>query len=169
MGGTISVTSVPGEGSVFNVDLPIYEAPTIHTRTHATHGPSGRIAAMDVLLVEDDATIAEVIVALLARLGHRATHVVNGLAALAELKAARHEIALIDLDLPGIDGLQLARLLRAGGHLLPLVAVTARSVGDEEAQIRAAGMDALLRKPLTSDMLGHAIAAAIAGRSEAAA
>jgi len=169
MGGTISVTSVPGEGSVFNVDLPIYEAPTIHTRTHAAHAPAGALAAMDVLLVEDDATVAEVIVGLLARLGHRTTHVVNGLAALAELKTARHEIALIDLDLPGIDGLQLARLLRAGGHLLPLVAVTARSVGDEEAQIRAAGMDALLRKPLTSEMLGNAIAAAIADRSDAVA
>jgi CheY-like chemotaxis protein len=169
MGATISVTSVPGEGSVFNVDLPIYEAPTIHTRTHASHVAAGALAAMDVLLVEDDETIAEVIVGLLARLGHRATHVSNGLAALAELKTARHEIALVDLDLPGIDGLQLARLLRGGGHLLPLVAVTARSVGDEEAQIRAAGMDALLRKPLTSEMLGIAIAAAIADRSDAAA
>ncbi|WP_395682275.1 two-component regulator propeller domain-containing protein [Dokdonella sp.] len=169
MGGTISVTSVPGEGSVFNVDLPIYEAPTIHTRAHAAHAPAGKLAAMDVLLIEDDATVAEVIVGLLARLGHRTTHVTNGLAAMAELKAARHEIALVDLDLPGIDGLQLARLLRAGGHLLPLVAVTARSVGDEEAQIRAAGMDALLRKPLTSEMLGNAIAAAIADRSEAVA
>jgi len=169
MGGTISVTSVPGEGSVFNVDLPIYEVPTVHTRAPALQASAGALAAMDVLLVEDDATIAEVIVGLLARLGHRTTHVVNGLAALAELKAGRHEIALVDLDLPGIDGLQLARLLRAGGHLLPLVAVTARSVGDEEAQIRAAGMDVLLRKPLTSEMLGHAIAAAIADRADAVA
>ncbi|MCW5579566.1 MAG: response regulator, partial [Dokdonella sp.] len=62
-------------------------------------------------------------------------------------------------DLPGIDGLQLARMIRAGiAPTLPLIAVTARSVGDEEAQVRAAGMNALLRKPLTGALLAAAIA-----------
>jgi signal transduction histidine kinase/CheY-like chemotaxis protein/streptogramin lyase len=164
MGGTIAVTSTLGEGSIFVVDLPIYEAPTVHTRTHAASAAVDASAALDVLLVEDDATVAEVVIGLLGRLGHRGTHVANGLAALAELKAAHYDVALIDLDLPGIDGLQLARMLRAGAHAhLPMVAVTARSVGDEEAQIRAAGMDALLRKPLTSAMLAETIAIALAG------
>lgn len=166
MGGTIAVSSTPGEGSTFDLDLPIYEAPTVHTRAPTAKASSAPTAALDVLLVEDDATVAEVVVALLARLGHRAKHVVNALAALAELKSAHYDIALIDLDLPGIDGLQLSRMLRAGGHAkLPLVAVTARSVGDEEAQIRAAGIDTLLRKPLTSEMLGSAIFAACSERA----
>ena len=111
-----------------------------------------------LLLVEDDATVAEVIAGLLATLGHRTRHVGNGLAALAELKSASYDIALLDLDLPGIDGLQLARTIRAGiAPTLPMIAVTARSVGDEDAQVRAAGMNALLRKPLTAAMLAEVI------------
>ncbi|MGN6518479.1 MAG: two-component regulator propeller domain-containing protein [Dokdonella sp.] len=165
MGGTISVSSRLGEGTTFDVDLPIYEAPTEHTRAAAAAAPTPAPAALDVLLVEDDETVAEVVTGLLGRLGHRASHVVNGLAALAALETRRYDLALVDLDLPGIDGLQLARLLRSKGHAtLPLVAVTARSVGDEDAKIRAAGMDTLLRKPLTSAMLAEAIIAAVANR-----
>ncbi|GAA0707659.1 hybrid sensor histidine kinase/response regulator [Dokdonella soli] len=166
MGGTITVSSTPGEGSVFDVDLPIYEAKqAAHDAAVATARAPDVSAPLDVLLVEDDVTVAEVIVGLLAHLGHRATHVSNGLAALTELKVMRYGLALIDLDLPGIDGLTLARMLRSGGHeTLPLIAVTARSVGDEEAQIREAGMDALLRKPLTTPLLADAMAATLAGR-----
>lgn len=165
MGGTISVSSTLGEGSVFEVDLPIYEA-----ARHAPQAPAGHRAPyverpLDVLLVEDDATVAEVIAGLLTRLGHRPTHVGNGLAALTELKTLRYDLVLIDLDLPGIDGLQLARMLRGSGYAtLPLIAVTARSVGDEEARIREAGMDALLRKPVTTALLSEAIAASMASR-----
>jgi len=165
MGGTIAVSSTLGEGSVFQVDLPIYEA--ARRAPPASPGPRAPYVErpLDVLLVEDDATVAEVVVGLLARLGHRPMHVSNGLAALTELKTLRYDLALIDLDLPGIDGLQLARMLRGNGHAaLPLIAVTARSVGDEEAQIRAAGMDVLLRKPVTTARLAEAIAAAMTSR-----
>ena len=162
MGGKIEVASTPGEGSVFDVDLPVYEAKRASDDVVAPAPRPEVRTRLDVLLVEDDATIAEVVLGLLATLGHRATRVPNGLAALAELKTRRCDVALLDLDLPGIDGLSLARMLRNGGHAtLPLIAVTARSVGDEEAQIRAAGMDVLLRKPVTGALLADAIAAAI--------
>jgi CheY-like chemotaxis protein len=54
-----------------------------------------------------------------------------------------------------VDGFQVARLVRRMEHLdgLPIIAVTARSAGDELAAIREAGMDALLRKPMTGDDL----------------
>jgi len=156
MDGTLSVSSTLGEGSTFTLDLPIRDAPASAASPSAPTRAATR--ALSVLLVEDDATVAEVIVGLLAALGHHARHVGNGLAALAELKSARFDVALLDLDLPGIDGLQLARTVRAGvAPTLPMIAVTARSVGDEEAQIRAAGMNALLRKPLTGAMLAEAI------------
>jgi CheY-like chemotaxis protein len=165
MGGTISVASRLGEGTTFDVDLPIYEVPPEPAGAAAPAAQAATPVALDVLLVEDDETVAEVVTGLLARLGHRAVHVANGLAALAAFEMQRYDLALVDLDLPGIDGLQLARLLRSRGQAaLPLVAVTARSVGDEEAKIRAAGMDALLRKPLTSAMLAEAIAVAGAAR-----
>ena len=126
--------------------------------------------ALDILLVEDDPTVAEVLLGLLAGMGHRAKHAPNGLAALVELKDARFDIALLDLDLPGMDGLKLARMIRAGAVQpdLPMIAVTARSIGDEDLQIRAAGMDGLLRKPVTTGLLDAAIGAVLASRERAA-
>ena len=171
MGGTITVASTPGEGSVFDVDLPIYEASGERPGVVPMHSVITVVpgVALDVLLVEDDATVAEVVSGLLTQLGHRATHAVNGLAALAALESGHFSLVLLDLDLPGIGGLQLARMLRKGRHAdLPLIAVTARSIGDEEAQIRAAGMDVLLRKPVTTALLREVISAALTVRGGAA-
>jgi CheY-like chemotaxis protein len=67
---------------------------------------------------------------------------------------------LLDLDLPGVDGLQVARLIRQGRHAhIWIVSITARSGGDEEARSRAAGMDGFLRKPLTGAQLADALTA----------
>jgi CheY-like chemotaxis protein len=84
----------------------------------------------------------------------------QGLAALAELENGSFDLALLDLDLPGIDGIALARLVRARGHRLPMLALTARSDPDAEPAARAAGMDGFLRKPVTGDMLAGALAGA---------
>lgn len=170
MGGRIEVVSALGAGSTFSVELPLIEAAD---GAAAAAAPAANAATQNlhVLLVEDDATVAEVVAGLLAQLGHRAVHAPNGLVALSELKRAAEpsgpdcfDLLLLDLDLPGIDGLQLARMIRVGergGARLPLIAITARSVGDEEAQIRAAGMDLLLRKPVTLELLRKAVESAI--------
>jgi len=172
MGGKISASSTVGEGSTFDVDLPIYEAQATDATARTAPPPRATVrpGALDVLLVEDDPTVAEVLIGLLASMGHRAKHAANGLAALVELKDARFDLALLDLDLPGMDGLKLSRTIR-GGQIQPnitLIAVTARSIGDEETQIRAAGMDGLLRKPVTAALLDAAIGAAFASRERAA-
>ena len=70
----------------------------------------------------------------------------------------RFDAALLDLDLPGLDGLALARMLRAQGFAAPLLAVTARSDADAEVQARAAGFDDFLRKPVSGAMLAQALA-----------
>ncbi|HVT33866.1 MAG TPA: two-component regulator propeller domain-containing protein [Rhodanobacteraceae bacterium] len=169
MGGRITVASTSGEGSTFDVDLPIYEAPPPGAATAPSPAQSGS-RPLGILLVEDDPTVAQVLVGLLEGMGHRARHAANGLAALVELKSQRFDVALLDLDLPGMDGLQLARMIRTGSLQagLPLVAVTARSIGDEESQVRGAGMDGLLRKPVTAARLEAAIGAALASRTSAA-
>jgi len=170
MGGRIAVTSTLGEGSTFDFDLPIYEAQPASAARAAAASRSARAGALDILLVEDDPTVAEVLLGLLAGMGHRAKHAPNGLAALVDLKDTRFDVALLDLDLPGMDGLKLARMIRAGNVQpdLPMIAVTARSIGDEDTQVRAAGMDGLLRKPVTSALLDTAIGAALLARERAA-
>ena len=67
----------------------------------------------------------------------------------------------VDADLPGLDGLALARMLRAQGFVAPLLAVTARSDADAETQVRAAGFDDFLRKPVSGAVLAQALEAAL--------
>ena len=161
MDGSIEVESKLGNGSRFRVRLPL---PLAQPEAAGAHLPSpganlaGR--ALHLLLVEDDGIVAAVIAGLLAAQGHQVVHVVNGLAALAEFAEARFDAVLLDLDLPGIDGFQIARLLRqqAAGAELPIIAVTARSGGDEEARAREAGMDGFLRKPVSGAQLAAALA-----------
>jgi len=159
MGGRISVESMPGRGTRFLVDLPL---PTADDREPVAVEAAvvDQDQPLSVLLVEDDATIAEVITGLLHARGHRVQAVGHGLAALTEVAVASFDIALLDLDLPGMDGLALARQLRAQGFTAALLAVTARADADAEAHATAAGFDGFLRKPVTGQILADAMASA---------
>jgi signal transduction histidine kinase/CheY-like chemotaxis protein/sugar lactone lactonase YvrE len=172
MGGEIRLDSQVGQGSTFIVILPLREVDvdadrsSLRTDMAPVAEPS---EGLHILLVEDDATVALVVIGLLEAQGHRVRHVVNGLAALIEIEAADYEAALLDLDLPGIDGLTLARMLRANEQRrslprMPLIGVSARSIGDEEALCLAAGMDAFLRKPLSGAVLAEALKTYTRGR-----
>ena len=158
MGGSIELESRLAHGSTFRVRLPLAELSTT-----APPAPVADMAGRShrLLLVEDDTIVAAVIGGLLEQQGHAVVHVVNGLAALAELAHASFDVVLLDLDLPGVDGFQIARLIRqreSTDQHLPIVAVTARSGEQDEARARASGMDGFLRKPLTGDQLTRALA-----------
>jgi len=160
MGGSIRVESRPGLGTRFIVDLPLP-----HVTPAATGIPRAAVSAQErrILLVEDDITVAEVIAGLLRARGHHVVHAAHGLAALGETAGQSFDVALLDLDLPGLDGLALARQLRLGGFNAPLIAITARADAEAEPQARAAGFDDFLRKPVTGDMLADAIQRACDG------
>ncbi|WP_426662396.1 ATP-binding protein [Rhodanobacter aciditrophus] len=163
MGGSIELQSRLGHGSTFLVRLPLIEV------GHAPHGHASPSPAggqpLRLLLVEDDAIVAAVITGLLQQQGHAACHVANGLLALAELDRVAYDAVLLDLDLPGVDGFQVARLIRQreAGKRVPIVAVTARSGEADEARAREAGMDGLLRKPLSGDQLAATLARVLRG------
>jgi ligand-binding sensor domain-containing protein/nitrogen-specific signal transduction histidine kinase/CheY-like chemotaxis protein len=157
MGGWISLHSTPGEGSRFVVDLPLAVVET-STIKHADADAAAPVANCRVLLVEDDATVAEAVGGLLRMQGHAVTHASHALAALAASGRQCFDLAFVDLDLPGMDGITLAPLLHAQGHGLPLIALTARSDPRSESDARTAGMAGFLRKPVTGAMLAAAIA-----------
>ena len=170
MGGSIELESKVAFGSTFHVRLPLAVAHEPAPPASAPgHVPQAR--RLQVLLVEDDTIVAAVVRGLLERAGHEVRYVGNGLAALAELAQAPCDVILLDLDLPGIDGFQIARLIRQReepGQRVPIIAITARSGGDEEARAHAAGMDGFLRKPLTGEQLTDAINAQLAARADEA-
>ena len=156
MGGSIELVSRLAHGSTFRVSLPLAAPVTLSPRV----APVVVQGSYRLLLVEDDSIVAAVIRGLLECQGHSVVHVLNGLAALAELAQEEFDAVLLDLDLPGVDGFQITRLIRQREHTgehLPVVAVTARSGSEDEARAKAAGMDGFLRKPLTGEQLAHAL------------
>ena len=156
MDGGIEVRSAPGEGACFIVRLPLGPV------TLPDASPDARDdvvhVACTMLLVEDDAIVADALSGLLQVQGHRVVHAGHALAALTAVATEGFDVALIDLDLPGMDGLTLARLLRTQGFDRPMTAITARADAEAEPQALDAGFDAFLRKPLTGEMLAEALA-----------
>lgn len=103
-----------------------------------------------VLVVEDDPTVAEVVTGYLARAGYATDHAADGLAALDRAAAFRPHLVVLDLMLPGIDGLEVCRRLRAeGGPAVPVVMLTAR--GEEADRILGLelGADDYVTKPFS--------------------
>ncbi len=170
MGGSITLDSAPGRGSRFQVYLPLPAVAVAAAEADASAAAPATAApsrgAQSVLLLEDDPVIAEVIGGLLRDQGRQVQHAVNGLQALQLLDTHAFDVALVDLDLPGVDGFQWARLARRHprGASLPLIAITARSGGDEEALARHAGMNSFLRKPLSGAQLAESLDAVPAHR-----
>ncbi|NIF29043.1 response regulator transcription factor [Pantoea sp. Tr-811] len=102
---------------------------------------------MRVLLVEDDSMIAQALQDALALAGYAVDWVADGLAAEAALRAQAYDQVLLDLGLPGQDGLQLLQTLRAGDNPVPLLIITARDGLDDRVRGLDGGADDFLQKP----------------------
>jgi signal transduction histidine kinase/DNA-binding response OmpR family regulator len=125
---------------------------------------------LTVLVVEDNAINALLVEAMLARLGHRPTVVDNGVSAVtsvatAHAKGAPYDIVLMDLHLPGMDGICAARRIRAlggEGGRIPIIALTANAAAEDRDDCLAAGIDDFVVKPVDRRRLETAMQAAVA-------
>jgi len=156
MGGTIGAESTPGEGSTFWVALPFErtetpEAPPRSATVVANQFRSG-LRDRHFLVVDDSFINQEVAVKMLGLSGAQATLAANGREALDVLRAApdRFDAVLMDIQMPVMDGLNATRAIRdeLGLKTLPVIALTAGVLAEEQDAARAAGMNGILPKPM---------------------
>jgi PAS domain S-box-containing protein len=125
------------------------------------------------ILVADDSLInRQVAVGLLERAGYAADAVTNGLEAIEALRYVIYDAILMDCEMPELDGYAATARIRqaeTGGKRLPIVALTGRVTETDRERCTAAGMDALVAKPIRVDELTAALAAALSGPGSAAA
>jgi signal transduction histidine kinase/CheY-like chemotaxis protein len=156
-GGTIAVASEGhGRGARFTVRLPVEAAGMPAARPTAPGSDRSR----SILIVEDNDDARESLRMLLESLGHRVLEAGDGQHGLALALHHRPEVVLIDLGLPGLDGYEVARALRAspGCEATALIAVTGYGQADDRRRSKEAGFDAHLVKPVSQSLLSSLIA-----------
>jgi CheY-like chemotaxis protein/HPt (histidine-containing phosphotransfer) domain-containing protein len=155
MQGRIGVESEPGQGATFWVEVPLAEATP--PREPPRQGMAGGAVRPLRLLVADDIAPNRLLMrALLGAAGHEVTVVTDGAEALVAVQSQPFDAVLMDVRMPGMDGLEATRRLRAlpGPEArLPVIAVTASALPDEIAECRAAGMDTHVAKPVDRAVL----------------
>ena len=106
--------------------------------------------ALKVLLAEDDPVSAMLMVATLQRMGHEVLHVSDGRSALEKLTAdtKNFDAALLDIQLPGATGLEIAQIMKGRARKPVMVAVTANALARDRAAALEAGFDAHVAKPV---------------------
>ncbi len=136
-----------GHGSEVTVRLPL-SGVRVEAPAEPRHAPAAPGRTLDILVVDDNRDAAETLVTLIELLGHRATQVHEGAAAVEVALARCPQIVLLDIGLPGMDGLEVARRLRAAGCTSTLVALTGYGREDDVLRSKQAGFDRHLTKPV---------------------
>ena len=151
-GGSVEVESTPGEGTVFHVTLPVWSVPKLLPKAApAQTAPPVNIAR--VLVVEDDELVALTIVAALKRNGHHIHHLANGLEGWEHLASQPrgYDLLIIDVNLPGIDGIEFARRARAANFPGRILISSGRLTAHQLQSIGQLQVDRVLPKPFNLD------------------
>ena len=167
MGGSIGAESELGRGSTFHFTARVSRTTELRSlRRPATPvAPVPQGGSLRVLVAEDNQTNQVVIRAMVAKLGHRADVVANGIEAVDAVRKRPYALVLMDVMMPEMDGLEATRLIRALPAPLgriPIFGLTAHAAAAEHAACLAAGMNRVITKPVTINALAEPIAEIIA-------
>jgi CheY-like chemotaxis protein len=164
MGGEVAVDTAIGQGATLYVTLPTTvaeaEAPAPEP---APAKPAEKEQPLRILLVEDEVINSLAARKLLERLGHAVVHAPDGLRAVeAVQESGDFDLVLMDIQMPGIDGVEATRRIRERGFTAPIAAMTAYAMAGDRERFLDAGMDDYLAKPIEIDDL-RALLARVTG------
>jgi CheY-like chemotaxis protein len=162
MGGDLTVASVPGGGSRFQLSVVVDEVKPSDMTTIGGPAAARAVALrpLHILCVDDNPYGRVVLNTILTELGHRTDFVGTGEAAVDAVAHGRYDAVLMDVTLPGIDGFEATRRIRALGDIMakvPVIGISGRTTANDETEGRAAGMNGYLTKPLSPSALTAAL------------
>ncbi len=175
MGGKIWVTSAPGQGTSFFVELPFSVRDNARGQEQlpllATDVCLVALRPLKVLVAEDNKLNADSIVAMLRLMGHQAGVAENGRRALEMWHATAFHCILMDIQMPVMDGHLAMTTIREqeskmGGHT-PIIALTAHALLGDRERFLAEGFDGYLAKPIEIKSLAHELARVVGGLESA--
>jgi signal transduction histidine kinase len=163
MGGRLAVETDVGKGSTFRVTLAlgVGDLGTLAPAEDTGLSPPTDLAGgLHVLVAEDNDVNQLVIRALLSQLGHRCDMVADGNAVIERVASQRYDVVLMDIQMPGLDGLSATRRIRAlpgEAARTPIIALTANAMPEERSAYLEAGMNDHLSKPLDPRTLANSL------------
>lgn len=150
MGGELALDATNGKGTTFRVSLPL--AKVADSESDSESQPRSTLLPYQVLVVDDDSTNRHVAKRQLRQLGLRPTLAEGATEAVKLASKQRFDFILMDLQMPETDGYEATRTILSDSESLnrntPIIALTAHTGDEEEAQCLAAGMISFLNKPL---------------------
>ena len=162
MAGDVTVESTRGGGSIFRLDV-VVAVPRASARKARSkrRGRAAPVRPLRVLCAEDNPYSRVVLRTILTELGSSVDFVGTGEAAFEAARGGGYDVALMDVTLPGVGGIEATRRIRAlpdNAARLPIIGLSGRSEAGEERAARAAGMNHYLVKPVSPSALAAALA-----------
>jgi len=160
MGGEFAVTSKRGRGTQFRLTVPVKRV-SDRRASQRTDGITVATRPLSILCAEDNPYGRVVMNTILRELGHRADFVETGAAAVAAAERGTYDAILMDVALPGMDGIEATRRIRAlpgKRGQVPVFGTSGHDDGRNETAARAAGMNGYFIKPVSPSKLARALA-----------
>jgi signal transduction histidine kinase/ActR/RegA family two-component response regulator len=156
MGGEIGVDSDEGRGSTFWFKVALAEASALEAKTQRSRRPPAAIRPARLLLVEDVEANQEIARVVLEAAGYTVELATNGFEAIKAVRSRKFDLVLMDVQMPGMDGIAATRRIRdlpGPEREVPIVAMTANVLPEQISELLAAGMNDHVGKPFDRNQL----------------